>query len=318
MKRHQQILLGVLVVQVILTAVVFWPREAAVSSGELLFPELTTDDIVALTVIDNAGEEITLRKVDGTWVLPDGGNYPVKESTITPVLEKIVALDTATLVARTESSHKALQVSDDTFQRRLDIETAEGERHTIFVGSAPRYTATHFRVAGQPETYLTSGLSTWELNPAASGWIDTAYTDVDAETLTSVVLENGQGVVTLVKDGENWTLADLAEDETIATTKTNAIVRNATGLSMMRPLGKTEEEAYGMASPNAVVTLEAEDGGTYVLMIGAIDPADNSYVAKYSESPYYVRVQEFNVKAMVENSREDFLTVPATPTPASE
>ena len=318
MKRHQQILIGVLVLQVILSVVVFWPRQVTSGSGAVLFPDMTVDDVVGLTITDNTGERIALSKVDGEWVLPEAENYPAKVETITPVIESLITLDTATLVARTEANHKQLEVAEDKFQRKLDIETADGETHTVFLGTAPRYTATHFRVGGQNETYLTTALSSWELYTRPASWIDTSYLAIDQETVTGAVLENAQGTFTFVKSGEDWTLADLQEDETIATGSTNAVVRNASTLSLSAPLGKTEEPDYGMDAPSAVVTLTTDDGATHVLTVGSENADDSTYVVKSSDSPYYVRVSSYSVSAMVENAREDFLTLPPTATPEAD
>ncbi|MCU0519091.1 MAG: DUF4340 domain-containing protein [Anaerolineae bacterium] len=317
MKRHQQILLGVLVLQVILSVVVFWPRQVSSGSGEPIFPDLTVDDVVGLTVTDNTGGRILMRKVDGAWLLPEAGDYPVKEDSIKPVIEKLITLDKATLVARSEANHNQLEVAEDKFQRRLDVETADGKTVTIFLGTAPRYTATHFRVSDQPETYLTTAASSWEFYTRPTSWVDTSYIAVDQATVTGAVLENAQGIFTFVKSGEDWTLADLQEGETISAGATNAIVRNASTLSLSVPLGKAEDPAYGLDAPNAVVTLETEDGATHVLLVGAKNADDNTYVVKASDSPYYVRVSDYLVSAMVENGRESFLTVPPTPEPES-
>lgn len=314
MKRHQQVLLGVLVLQIILGVVTFWPRSAATGTGEPVFPDLEAADIVALTITDNDGQEIALRKVDDAWVLPEAGDFPANATAITPVLEKIVGLTTETLVTRTDASHKQLQVADDDFMRRLVIETAGGETDTIYLGSAPRYTATHFRLGGQSETYLTTGLSTWELNARANTWIEPTYTSIDQETLTTVMLENAQGTFVLVREGEDWTLADLAGDEEIAPGKASGLVRNACNLTVQTPLGTSAEPSYGLDAPLAVVTLETASGETHEIRVGAKGPEGTSYTVKYDGSPFYVRVAEFNVSAMVENAREDFLAVPATPT----
>jgi hypothetical protein len=313
MKRHQQILLGALVLQVALIAVVFWPRSVVSVSDAPLFPELGAEDIVGLTIVDNEGGRLVLRKVEGAWALPEAGNYPVNESSVTPLLEKLMALSASTVVARTDASHRQLQVADDAFQRRLDLETQSGVTHTIYLGTAPRYTATHFRAAGRPETYLTTDLSTWEFITRPSSWIDTSYISINQENVTGVTLENANGTFMLVKSGEDWTLADLQEDEVIAPGKTNAIVRNATTLALSVPLGTTDEPSYSMASPSAVVTVQTEDGTVHTLTVGARIADDSTYVVKASDSPYYVRVAEFNVSAMVENDRDDFLTPPPTP-----
>jgi hypothetical protein len=86
---------------------------------------------------------------------------------------------------------------------------------------------------------------------------------------------------------------------------------------MTAPLGKEEQAAYGMATPNAVATVETATK-TYTLQVGAQDPDDNSYVVISSESPYYVRVSEYSVQALVQNTRADFIEAPPTPTPEGE
>lgn len=321
MKRQHQILAGILVIQILISVWVFWPEPAATGTGEPVFPDLSADDVVGLRITDDTGNEIALRKTEAGWVLPEAGNYPALEGSITPVLEKVASLRTGSLVTRSDTSHKQLQVAEDEFVRRILVETADGETHTFYLGSAPRYTATHFRVAGDANTYLTTALSTWELNVQPNQWIDTAYTEIDQETVISVVIDNGQGTFTFVRDetGDNWTLADLAADEEIATSSTNAVVRNVTSLTLSAPLGTEEQPAYGMDAPNATVSIETPEG-TQTIVIGARDE-ESGYVVKSSESPYYVQVAEYTVNAVVENAREDFLLEPeptATPEPSSD
>lgn len=316
MKRHQQILAGILIVQIILGVITFWPRSGGAAATQPIFPDLDVADIATLTITDDQGTSIVLRRSGDNWGLPEAGDYPANAATITPILDKFTQLDTATLVARTEASHKALQVADDNFVRRIDVAMKDGTTHTLYLGSSPRYTATHFRVAGQAETYLTAALSTWELNTAATSWVDTNYRSLDAATVTQVTLQNANGTFKLVKSGEEWTLADLAGDEIIAPAKAADIVSKVTRITLQRPLGLTEEASYGFAAPAATVTLTMEDGSVTTLRIGAKFDGSN-YAVKASESPYYVAVTEFNVKPLIENDRTAFLQEP-TPTPTPQ
>ena len=316
MKRHQQILAGILIVQIILGVITFWPRSGSAGATQPIFPDLNVEDITTLTITDDQGAHIILKRSGENWGLAEAGDYPAKAATITPILDKFTQLDTATLVARTESSYKALQVGDDNFVRRIDIGMKDGTTHTIYLGSSPRYTATHFRVAGQTETYLTAALSTWELSTGATSWVDTTYRTLDATTVTEVMLQNANGTFKLVKSGEEWTLADLAGDEIIAPAKTSDIVTKVTRVSLQRPLGLTEEASYGLDTPAAVVTVKMEDGSIYTLRVGAKFDGSN-YAVKASESPYYVAVTEYNVKPLIENDRTAFLQQP-TPTPTAE
>ncbi len=318
MKRHNQILAGVLAVQIILSVVVFWPRSSSAVEREPLFPDLQADDVVALTITDADGNSISLRKVTGDWTLPDADDYPAQADKIGPLLDKIAGLTTGRLVTRTDASHKQLQVAQDDFVRRVEFETTDGTRHILYLGSSPSYGATHFRVDGQSETYLTDAITSWDVNASASSWVDTAYLSVPQADVTRMTLENGNGAFTFVRDDEgNWTMEGLAAEETVAEDQVAAVVRQAASVNMTQPLGKEERVAYGMGEPSAVVTLETANR-TVTLRVGAKDSDDNSYVVISSESPYYVRVAEFSVKSLVENTRDDFIQTPPTPTAESE
>jgi hypothetical protein len=315
MKRHNQILIGVLIIQIILVVFVFWPRSTGAVGSEPVFTDLEAGDIVALTIVDGDGNSIALRQVTGNWVLPDADDYPAQADKITPLLEKLVGLTTGRLVTRTDASHKQLQVAADDFVRCITLETAEGKEHTLYLGSSPSYGAMHFRLDGQSETYLTSDISNWDANATISSWVDTSYQNVPQADVTRLTVENGNGTFVFVRDDEdNWTMEGLAEGETLAETKVAEAVRQASSVNMTEPLGKEEQTAYGMDAPTAVATIETA-GKTITLRVGAQDPDDNSYIVTSSESPYFVRVSEYAVRALVENMRDDFLELPPTPTP---
>jgi hypothetical protein len=313
-KRHHQILAGILAVQIVLSIFVFWPKTATVER-EPLFPELETEDVVALAIADTEGNNTQLKKVTGDWVLPDADDYPAQADKITSLLDKIAGLTTGRLVTRTDASHKRLQVAPDEFVRRIDFETAEGTKRTLYLGSSPRYNATHFRLDGQSETYLTSDISTWDTKADAASWVDTAYLSISQDDVTKMTLENTNGTLIFTKDEEDkWTMDGLAADETLDETKVTDSIRQAASVTMLSPLGKEEKASYGMDEPNAVVALETITQTT-TLRVGAKDPDDNSYIVTSSESPYYVRVSEYGVKNLVESTGDDFLQAPPTPTP---
>jgi hypothetical protein len=317
-KRHNQILVGILVIQVVLSIVIFWPRPTSAVESEPLFPALVNgngaSDIVALTITDNEGNTTTLRRVTGNWVLPDADDYPAQESNVTALLEKIVALDTSRLVTRTDASHKRLQVDADDYARRIEFETDEGATRTFYLGSSPQYGATHFRLDGQSETFLTNEITAWDANGTPSAWVDTTYLNIPQDQVTKWTLENANGTFIFTVDEEgNWTMDGLAEDETLAETRVTAALRQAVFLNLTTPLGTEELDAYGMVQPQAVATVETADQ-VITLRVGAQDPDDNSYTVISSESPYYVQVSEFSVQNLVENTRDDFLELPPTPT----
>jgi len=312
-KRHHQILAGILIVQVVLSVLVFLPRPSTAGQREPLFPDLKAGDISALTIEDAQGNVVKLKKATGEWVLPEAGDYPVRAEDVNSFLEKLVALTTGRLVTSSDTSHRRLQVSPDEFARRISFEASDGTEHTVYLGSSPQYGSAHFRLDGQSETYLTSDLSTLDVNATVSTWIDPTYPTAAQEEVNRMTLENANGAFVFEREGEDtWTFADLSEDETLDTAQVTALVRRASSVRMREPLGTEESPSYGMEDPNAVVTLETEEK-TVTLRVGAKDSDDAGYIVKSSESDYYVVVADTSVSPLVENGRDAFLKTPPTP-----
>jgi hypothetical protein len=314
MSRLQQRLAAILAVQVVLAAALLWPRPTTRGGGALL-PGVGAEDVVALNIVDAQGNEIELRKLTGEWILPRADDYPGKADSIQSVLDKLLAVDTQRLVMRTAASHKRLQVAADEFGRRVELEDSSGARHTLYVGSSPSYGATHVRLEGQDETYLTNSITQYDLGATPASWVDTLYVQVPQEEVVSAKLENAHGTVEFTKDQQgNWTLADLQIGEQLDTAEIGSVTSRVTSLSMMEPLGREALPEYGVDSPQAVLTVRKADEQV-TLVVGSQDADDRSYVVKASTSPYHVRVSEYTVRAMVESAREDFLRPPTTPTP---
>lgn len=312
-KRHHQILAGILLIQIVLSVLVFWPRSSTAGQREPLFPDLEVEDISALTIEDAEGNVVKLEKAAGEWVLPEAGGYLVRAEDVNSFLEKLVALSTGQLVTSSDTSHRRLQVSPDEFARRISFKTSDGAERTVYLGSSPQYGSAHFRLDGQSETYLTSDLSTFDVNATVSTWIDPTYPTAAQEEVNRMTLENANGTFVFEREGEDaWTFANLGEDETLDTAQVTAVVRRASSVRMKEPLGTEERPSYGMEDPNAVVTLETDEK-TVTLRVGAKDSDDAGYIVKSSESDYYVIVADASVKALVENGRDAFRKAPPTP-----
>jgi hypothetical protein len=291
MTRLQRILIGILVAQLALAAFVFWPRPSKVSAGNLLLSDLKAE----------------------------AGDFPADATKITPVLTKLAALTTDRLVAQTPGSHTQLQVAADAFQRKIDLGTAGGATRTLFLGSPAGGQASHVRVDGQANVYVAGDLASWQLNADPASWIDTTYVKVSPADVVGFTLANANGQINFSKDDKGaWQMDGLAAGEKLDPSQVASAVDRLAALRMTRPLGTTESADYGLAQPAALATLRVKSGdttGPLTVTVGARDAADGAYTVKSSDSPYYVKVAELDVKDLVEKKREGFLVVSPTPTP---
>jgi hypothetical protein len=317
MNRLQQILIGVLVVQLALVGVVFWPRPSSASASAPLFGQIKPTDISTMTISDkNASTKVT-RQGDG-WVLPDAGNYPADGTKLNKLADEIAGLKNDRLVTQTAASQDQLEVSDSNYASKVDFQAA-GAAHTLYIGSMAGGASTHVRVGGQNPVYLTSALSNYDVKGDAAGWINTQYVSVTVAEVTSMSLKNVSGELSFSKDAQgNWQLDGRTASEQTNTSAVDSLLSAATSMQITKPLGNKDDPSYGMAKPTAVLTVKTKTGSqekSYTITVGAKDDKDSSYVVKWSDSPYYVRASSYTVSYLVEKARADYIQQP-TPTPA--
>jgi len=320
MSRGNQILAAILVAQLVLIVFSFWPRSAETTGGDLLLGKIETDRIVRMTVYDLAEGQIQLSKVSADWVLPEADNFPCKADVVSSVLDKLTSLQSDRMVTETKASHKRLQVAEDSYVRLVELVQEDGTVYALYIGSSPSYGAIHVRVKGQDQVYLVSGLSSADVSVQPANWIDTAYLTLQQDQVVYASLENGNGQFDFTRDSaqDDWTMSELAADEFLEQSAVTSLLSQVSSVRMVRPLGKQEQQEYGLDEPSAVLVVHTRDENDelseYQLYVGTQDTKANTYIVKSSESPYYVEVAAYVVEGWIAKTREDFLVLPPTPT----
>lgn len=320
MTRLQQILVGILAVQIALAVFVFWPKPAAQGANEPLLPGFVPNDVISLTIQSEDGKRIALAKDGDNWIMADADKYPAMGDKIVQFLQKIEKVRTDRLVTQTEASQKQLKVAADAYNRLVEMTMKDGSQHTIYVGNSVGAGATHVRADDQSNVYLTSEMQLYEIDPTATSWIDTLYYTVPETTTVALTLENANGKYEFVKDGDKWTMNGLAAGETFAENNLQTVLGQVLSMRLVRPIGKQEKPELGLDKPQATITIKTQEDGqdkTYTLRIGAKDEKENNYVAAWSGSPYYVWVAGFTPKDLIDKTHQSFLVLPPTPTPAA-
>ncbi len=315
MNRTQQILTGLLVVQIVAAVLVFMPQKTTTVS-EPLFGELTVEQIETLMIEDNQGNSVQLERTTDGWILSNSDDYPANAETIEALLEKVVAIKTGRLIATSAESYKRLQVAEDDFARRVTFTTQDGEEHVLYVGSLAGSGATHVRAANLKEVYLTDAVTSYDFISQVKGWINAVYVAIPTEKMQRMTLENASGTLDFVNVGvqeAEWVMDGLAEDEEFNPNNLTSMLTRLTNLQMYRPLGKTELPEYGFDEPLAVVTLkyldDADETQTLVLRVGALTEDGSYYYVHASVSEYYVEIPKSSMGDYVERSREVFLVI---------
>jgi hypothetical protein len=322
MSQVNRILIIALVAQLLITALVFAPRMIPAGvEGAPLFGAIAAADITTFSVQATDGKRVELARQGESWVVPANDDYPADAAKIDTFLGKIAGLKTNPLVTRTSASHKRLQVAEDDFASRVDFTLADGVTRTLFLGSPASGGTVHIRAGGQDEVYLTRDVTSFDASANVVSWIDPVYLSFTQDNVISFTLQNASGTFEFEKGESNvWAMKDRKASEEFNPDSLLTLIARLSSLRMAEPLGKEAKAEYGLDKPAATVTLttqsETEGSQTYTLRIGAKDSADNTYVVSSSGSAYYVRVSGFNVEDLVTKTREGFLNLPPTPTPA--
>jgi hypothetical protein len=306
MSRTQQILLGLLILQGMIAAILFWPETTPAGSTAPLLGELDIAAVTALRIADDLGNETTLEKRDDGWVAADAGDFPVNAGAPEALLAKLTALRGERLVAETSSSHARLGVASGAFQRRVTLSFAAGSAQTVYLGSAPGTRAVHVRLENEDHVYLTNGIDLSTAAATIASWVDTEYVPLAPGSLQAVTLQNESGEIAFQR-GEtgDWELAELAAGEVANGQTVRDLVARLPGLRFVRPVGTAVDPAYGLAAPAAVVTMTTADGDVE-LRIGA-QAENGEYYAAYSDSPYIVLLANSSVDNLVNWTRAEFL-----------
>ncbi len=324
-------LTALLLLQAGLLLWVYWPRAGSASQPVPILGELRIDQIVGLSITDEAGDQIRFAKGEDKWwlLLAPGGEkeraaplqcseevssscYPAVKHRVETFLNTLAGLDTSRLVAQSGPGRTRLKVDEENFVRRVEVEQADGGRSTLYVGTAPRIGATHVRAAQQTAVYLADSLGSADADTAISNWIDTVYFQATEAEIRSLELSNASGTLTFTQDENGqWQMDGLTDDEAFNAGHLFAMLPSVTRLHMVEPLGAAILPAYGMDAPNALLTLAIDSGGenskSRTLAIGAKDEEGFNYVVKASDSPFYVLASGYSVGRFVETTRDDFL-----------
>jgi len=318
--RWVSLLALLLLAQLALILAVYWPRNADTTAGEPLLAAFDPAQVQGLTITDGNEKTIHAVRQNGGWVLPDAGDYPVKEEKVTGLLEKFGGLTRNRLVATQSATLTQLAVADDSFARRVVLEMADGSQQTLYVGDGPRYRTSHVRLGGENNAYLSLDFAADETATRMTDWIDTSYLSIPEASVQKMILENGNGVVDFYRDEQaQWQMGGLAEGEVFNSNNLTSMLTTLSSLNMAEPLGKEAKPGYGLDNPTARVQLEYKDDAgdlkTAELLVGALDPSSSYYAAHSTESPYYVYIAKYSLDRFVERTRADFLQQPPTPTP---
>ncbi len=290
---------GLLGVQLVL-AVVFnsTDREYGAFQAEqrlLVFDKRAVDGLR----LEDGQERLVLARRDGQWLLPEYGDFPLGQSSVDGLLDKLASLEKGWPVATTGSALRRFKVSDDQFERKLTLLSKGTTVAELYVGTSPGFRKVHVRPVQDDKVYSV-GLDSWELEASADAWIDkgvlaVAESDVQQIELAGVVVQRGE-------DGE-LRVAGLDEGEQTDVDEARALLGKLSGLRVQSLLGDEAKPEYQQDSPTLEFKVTRQDDEVLTFRFTKLQDGGD-YVVKRSDVDHYFKVAGFTLDALREVSRD--------------
>lgn len=225
MNRNTLLTLAAVTTALLLIAIlVSGPGQQTGESGALLLPDLKSslNEIDQITIVGKEGRNIaSLEKNDTQWTLAERGSYPVDLGKLRQIL--ITLADAIIIEEKTANPefYDRLGVEDvaqaDASGHRIDLRGATVNA-SIIIGNSNSGTHTFVRRAGEPESWLVSGLIELADDPVT--WLDRDLIDIPATNIASVTITQPDGGVLRVAqpspEQSGFEVLDLPKDRKLS------------------------------------------------------------------------------------------------------
>lgn len=258
-------------------------KEQVAEEAKLFLPELekNINDITSIDIRVADGENITVYKDEDRWKLKQKSNYVVDFSQVRKLLIELSELTILAKKTKKMENYAKLGVEDvsstGATSKQVTIYGKDGvELAAIIVGNQKNLglgkSTLFVRLIDSPQVWQLEGGVT--LASHALGWLDKKITDIAKEKIISVEIAHVDGGNIHITRGENeinFSLLDLADNQTLATGKSLDSIANAlSGLQFIDVMNKADFELDSSAVVAAKYSLVSGE----ILTVSSVEKDD--------------------------------------------
>lgn len=309
MKTMNQ-MLGLLLVLQAGVAVVTWSSKRVVEVEARNLVGFGPDDVAEVTISRMPGElktddgpSITIKRVDGGWVMPQADDFPLDTGKVNDMLGRLTLAKIRRPVASKPENHNALQVGPQAYDKLIRLVTRDGQTVTIYAGNA-KGQSMHARFDGQDEVYLARGVQAWNLSHQIDDYADTDYVRIENATEIRVLNQHGAIDAQQNEDG-TWSVAQLPPGSPVDLARVRSLVRAAQTIKINQPAGRALKPEFGLGqNARATVFLKGPNGSVSY----AVGAQTDRYVYIKAEGKDFVAlVYKFNASAVLKTRASDLV-----------
>lgn len=285
------ILAGVVVVLALILAMLTLFGGAAEEEAGIPLFSVSADALDTIAYQDGDTDVALTKGDDGVWTLDSDTLLPIDQT----VVEELVANITGMTALR--------ELGDDADVDSMGFATPEmsisftsgSDSYTLTVGDQNSMTDSYYARLGDDGPVYTVSISDLSSLCKTPKQLYQAQdiTEIESSDVTAMTLDTGSETLSFTLTDETWVLDDDPEyelDQDTVKRMVNTICSLESDWSITHPGSDSE---YGLDTPNAIVTVTAEDGSTVRCVFGTTS-AEDSEVAYMTASTADGVVYEIN------------------------
>ncbi len=268
---------------------------------------------------------VVLVKHDGRWTLPDDYGAPADSARIEGLLKQLASVRRGFPIATSHAALARFKVGDKDFERRLVASRGGKPVSTVYLGESAGPRKADARTA-QDQAVYSVDLAAYDFPSDASGWVDEAALARNADKLSEVdVSVPGHEPIALVHstvkaaDGAaaaEWNGKGLASDRRIDEKDAQALAAAIANLKFQSVLGTQAQAVWQQDHPELTLTLKDAKGSPATWTLSKASTGDMQ-VLKSSEHPWFVKLESWNAKQLLQAAAPDKLVVARGPAQAA-
>ncbi len=276
MTKLQTGLSGLLVLQLLTAAALFWGQQQSGQPGKRLALLSFQAETLDRVVVSDGEHSATLTKSGDAWILPNLQQLPADGDKLKDQLDKLQQLMTGWPVATTAASRQRFEVADDKFQRRLQLYHGDTPAGELLIGTSPGFRKSHVRRAGDDAVYAVK-LNAYEWPAKDDDWLDKAL-------LAAGGIERIEGGDYAVeKQDGGWRLVGEQASTASAEGQAPALDQEKT-VQLASALGNLRVQSLAATAPD----FDAPDGKAAALKVSG-EKAEHRYRFLHTGDNYYVK-----------------------------
>lgn len=263
--------------------------------------------------------QVRLTRRDGSWTLPELGDFPADATRVAQLVARLAELQAGPPVATSAAAQPRFRVDDTDFERRVTLFSGDDRLTAIYLGSSPGMGQIHVRADGSDAIHVVE-LAAFDIPVQTDEWIDRLLVRVPLQDIAAIAiddlrLERSQAApepseieaATLEpKPRQPWNASGLRAGEQLDQQAADALASQLAELSISAVLGDAVKPEYGLESPALTLAVTRTSGEIQTFALGK--SADGQqYTLKVSHRPEYLRLPSYTAEQLLAAAARDAL-----------